>query len=136
MKYKSKSPGEIFLAAYHQENPNLLNQILNDDSADIYFLNNSTNKASIACLNILLNIKDLRVNSGNFLEENTPLHKTVEYQYKDKDITLEMIEYLINGDSDPKIKNKMKQKPIDLVDQENIDIQDILKKAELTYQKK
>ncbi|CCJ28876.1 unnamed protein product [Pneumocystis jirovecii] len=145
MEYDSASPGEILLAACYQENPDLLNQILDDELTDIHLLNNSRDgvgntalhlsvqHGSIACLNILLDIQDLEMNSKNFLEENTPLHKAVEYQYKDKDIALEMIESLINAGADPRIKNKMKQKPIDLVDRKNNDIQSILKKAELAY---
>ncbi|KTW32758.1 uncharacterized protein T551_00243 [Pneumocystis jirovecii RU7] len=162
MEYDSASPGEILLAACYQENPDLLNQILDDELTDIHLLNNSRDgvgntalhlsvqHGSIACLNILLDIQDLEMNSKNFLEENTPLHKAVEYQYKDKDIALEMsiyflckhkkyisdpklVESLINAGADPRIKNKMKQKPIDLVDRKNNDIQSILKKAELAY---
>ncbi|KTW31451.1 hypothetical protein T552_00093 [Pneumocystis carinii B80] len=145
MEYDGASPSEILLDACHKENPNLLNQILDDPSTDIFLINNSRDGlgntslhlsvqyGSIACLNILLDVENLEINSKNFLEENTPLHKAVEYQYKDKDIALEMVESLIDAGADPRIKNKMKQKPIDLVDQRHTSIRDVLKRAELVY---
>ncbi|QSL65447.1 hypothetical protein MERGE_002758 [Pneumocystis wakefieldiae] len=145
MEYDGASPSEILLNACHKENPYLLNQILDDPSTDICLINNSRDGVgntalhlcvqygSIACLNILLDVKNLEINSKNFLEENTPLHKAVEYQYKDKDIALEMVESLIDAGADPRIKNKMKQKPIDLVNQRHSSIRDLLKRAELVY---
>lgn len=107
-------------------------------------------------LDHLLDQEGLEVDPINRMEKETPLHKAVQYANKEKEHGLEIVEMLIDAGADPRfvypssrlcyfpalvtltcgreranrIRNKQKQRPIDIVDPRDTKLREILQRAE------
>ena len=68
------------------------------------------------------------------MEKETPLHKAVRYvnelDKKEWDQGLPLVEILLDAGCDPRIRNKAKLRPMDLVDPRNTELRALLQKAE------
>ncbi|PVU87127.1 hypothetical protein BB559_006203 [Furculomyces boomerangus] len=109
---------EILLAACKQDNPDLLNSVLSDSKTNLNArdgvgntgLHYAANCGSLDCLRML---RKANPNIQNLIEGDTPLHKACSYQEPHQ--AFKMAELLVEYGSDPRTKNRMGQRPIDLV---------------------
>ncbi|KAK9329484.1 hypothetical protein V1520DRAFT_343216 [Lipomyces starkeyi] len=83
------------------------------------------------CLDILLDVEGVEVDPINRMEGNTPLHFAVMYAEEEPEHATAIVEMLIDAGSDPRIRNKLKDKPIDLVLPTNPELRKILQGAEM-----
>ncbi|KAL0632992.1 hypothetical protein Q9L58_008150 [Maublancomyces gigas] len=136
------SPKELLLEAARRNNTDLLEEVLGDKRVDADFLNHSTDGVgntalhvaaqygSLEALDHLLDQEGLEVDPINRMEKETPLHKAVQYANKEKVHGLEVVEMLIDAGADPRIRNKQKQRPIDIVDPRDTKLRGVLQRAE------
>lgn len=73
------------------------------------------------------------------MEQDTPLHKAVRYVNSlDKSewasVGHPIVDILIDAGCDPRIRNKAKLKPVELVDPRNTELRSILQKGEFSMQ--
>jgi len=78
----------------------------------------------------LLDQEGLEVDPVNKLERATPLHKAVQFAKDEKKLGLEIVKMLVDAGADPRIRNKQKQKPIDIADPRDKELRDMLLKGE------
>lgn len=85
-------------------------------------------------LDTLLDQENLEVDPFDRLERDTPLHKAVRFintlPASQWDSAHAIAELLIDAGADPRIRNKAKMKPMDLVDPKNADLRHVMQKAE------
>ncbi|KAK9453255.1 ankyrin repeat-containing domain protein [Dipodascopsis uninucleata] len=143
-------PSELLLEASRRNNVDLLQEVLgiNDNNREASpstaeLINSAVDplgntalhlaalNGSYECLDILLDIEGVEVEPVNRLEGNTPLHNAVIYSEEEPEHGFAVVEMLIDAGSDPRIRNKMKEKPIDLVHPTNPDLRRLLQGAEL-----
>ncbi|KAG0245208.1 hypothetical protein BGW41_002677 [Actinomortierella wolfii] len=113
---------ELLFEACRSDNLDLLEEVLsNDPSAfDINYTDGVGNSAlhiaarngSAGVLEVLLYYDGINPNIANRLEGDTPLHKAAAYP--DHELAHLMVQTLINGGANPKIQNKLKQRPVDV----------------------
>ncbi|KAI9750136.1 MAG: hypothetical protein M1835_001439, partial [Candelina submexicana] len=79
---------------------------------------------------------NLEVDPRDRLEEDTPLHKAVRFvnglPREEWENEKAIVELLLDAGADPRLRNKAKLKPFELVDPRNIELRSILQKAEFT----
>lgn len=89
-------------------------------------------------VDILLDQEGLEVDPLDRLERDTPLHKAVrhinscpssEWHEPEK---IALVEYLTEAGADPRIRNKGKLKPVELVDPRNTELRALLQRAEFS----
>lgn len=90
-------------------------------------------------LDILLDQEGLEIDEIDRMEQDTPLHKGVRYVNSlDKSEWAPhghpIVEILLDAGCDPRIRNKAKLKPIELVDPRNTELRSILQKGEFAMQ--
>ncbi|KAI4126912.1 MAG: hypothetical protein LQ338_003489 [Usnochroma carphineum] len=143
------TPRELVLEACRRNNTSLLSEVLTSLStpekiADL--LNNAKDGVGNHCLHLaascgsyevldtLLDQENLEVDPLDRLERDTPLHKAVRFvnslSPSDWPSAHSIAELLIDAGADPRIRNKAKLKPVELVDPKNAELRDILQKAE------
>lgn len=87
-----------------------------------------------AVLDLLLDQEGLEIDELDRMERDTPLHKAVRYvnelDKKEWDQGLPVVEILLDAGCDPRIRNKAKLRPVDLVDPRNTELRALLQKAE------
>ncbi|KAL8759290.1 MAG: hypothetical protein Q9184_003675 [Pyrenodesmia sp. 2 TL-2023] len=146
---KGATPRELVLEACRRNNTSLLSEVLTSLSAPekiADLLNNAKDGVGNHCLHIaasygsyevldtLLDQENLEVDPLDRLERDTPLHKAVRFintlPAAQWDSAHSIAELLIDAGADPRIRNKAKLKPMDLVDPKNTELRDILQKAE------
>ncbi|KAL8922817.1 MAG: hypothetical protein Q9208_004942 [Pyrenodesmia sp. 3 TL-2023] len=144
---KGATPRELVLEACRRNNTSLLSEVLTSLStpekiADL--LNNAKDGVGNHCLHIaasydevldtLLDQENLEVDPLDRLERDTPLHKAVRFintlPAAQWDSAHSIAELLIDAGADPRIRNKAKLKPMDLVDPKNTELRNVLQKAE------
>lgn len=85
-------------------------------------------------LDTLLDQENLEVDPLDRLERDTPLHKAVRFinslPASQWDAAHSIADLLIDAGADPRIRNKAKLKPMDLVDPKNAELRNVLQKAE------
>jgi uncharacterized protein len=86
-------------------------------------------------LDILLDQEGLEIDEIDRMEKDTPLHKAVRYVNSlDKsdwvDAGHPIVDILLDAGCDPRIRNKAKLKPVELVDPRNTELRAILQKGE------
>lgn len=85
-------------------------------------------------LDTLLDQENLEVDPLDLLERDTPLHKAVRFinslPPSDWPSASSIAELLIDAGADPRIRNKAKLKPVELVDPKNGGLRNVLQKAE------
>ncbi|CAO3624608.1 unnamed protein product [Cunninghamella echinulata] len=112
-------------------------EILESENYDIHFTDGAGNTAahlaakygSLGCLEYLVNLDDIDLNIKNRLEGNTPLHYAVEFQNKDEEVSLFMVDILLQGGSDVKIENRNKMTPAMLVNPNNNELKKLFTQA-------
>lgn len=89
-------------------------------------------------VDILLDQEGLEVDPIDRLEKDTPLHKAVrhinscpkeEWHEPEK---VQLVDFLTDAGADPRIRNKAKLKPLELVDPRNKELRAQLQKAEFS----
>ncbi|KAI9881134.1 MAG: hypothetical protein M1830_008292 [Pleopsidium flavum] len=151
------TPRELLLEACRRNNTNLLSEVFSAVSKSpsekhssteqlAQLLNTATDGIGNHCLHLaatygsyevvdtLLDQEGLEVDPLDRLEEDTPLHKAVRFvnglakgEWEDGKA---MVELLLDAGADPRIRNKAKMKPFELVDPRNTELRSILQKAE------
>ncbi|KAF9086794.1 hypothetical protein BGX29_008039 [Mortierella sp. GBA35] len=116
------SNNELLVAACKQDNLEILEQVLSADAStfDINHADGLGNSAlhyaarhgSTECLEVLMYYDGINVNVINRIEGDTPLHKAAAYA--DPEISLAMVQILVNGGASTKLQNKNKQTPADM----------------------
>ncbi|MCJ1458202.1 hypothetical protein MMC28_008573 [Mycoblastus sanguinarius] len=85
-------------------------------------------------LDTLLDQEGLEVDPVDRLEKDTPLHKAVRFinglAKKEWEAGSSIVELLLDAGADPRIRNKAKLKPFELVDPRNTELRTVLQKAE------
>lgn len=91
-------------------------------------------------LDLLLDQEGLEVDPLDRLERDTPLHKAVRWvgSLSDKGEKegrgRAVVEILVDAGCDPRIRNKAKLRPLDLVDPRDKELRAFLQKAEYSFQ--
>ncbi|KAI4138399.1 MAG: hypothetical protein L6R39_006809 [Caloplaca ligustica] len=149
MSDEGATPRELVLEACRRNNTSLLSEVLTSLSnpekiADL--LNNAKDGVGNHCLHIaashgsydvldtLLDQENLEVDPLDRLERDTPLHKAVRFinslAPSDWPSAHSIADLLIDAGADPRIRNKAKLKPVELVDPKNTELRSVLQKAE------
>jgi hypothetical protein len=85
-------------------------------------------------LDILLDQEGLEIDETDRMEADTPLHKAVRYvnslSKADWPAGQPIVDILLDAGCDPRIRNKAKLKPVELVDPRNAELRDLLRKGE------
>ncbi|KAL8866505.1 MAG: hypothetical protein Q9174_006265 [Haloplaca sp. 1 TL-2023] len=149
MSDEGATPREMVLGACRRNNTDLLSEalklianpekiadLLNDakDGAGNYCLHLAASSGSYDVLDMLLDQEGLEVDPIDRLEKDTPLHKAVRFindlPSSDWSGASSIAEILIDAGADPRIRNKAKLKPAELVDPKNEALRDVLARAE------
>ncbi|MCJ1255349.1 hypothetical protein MMC24_003165 [Lignoscripta atroalba] len=143
------SPRELLLEACRRNNISLLSEVLSSQPSptDIaQLLNTATDGVGNYCMHIaasygsydvldtLLDQEGLEVDPLDRLEADTPLHKAVRFvnglSKTEWEAGASLVDLLLDAGADPRIRNKAKLKPMELVDPRNTELRSILQKAE------
>ncbi|KAF2092021.1 hypothetical protein K490DRAFT_61466 [Saccharata proteae CBS 121410] len=150
------SPRELLMEACRRNNTSLLEEILADLSSaggdkPAEYVAKTLNEArdgvgngalhvaatygSYDVLDMLLDQEGLEIDEADRMERDTPLHKAVRYVNSlSKDEWVEaghpIVDILVDAGCDPRIRNKAKLRPVDLVDPRNTELRSMLQKAE------
>lgn len=84
---------------------------------------------------MLLDQEGLEIDDPDRMEKDTPLHKAVRYvnslaQAEWATHGHHVVDILVDAGCDPRIRNKAKLRPFDLVDPRNVELRKMLQKAE------
>lgn len=135
------TPRELLLEAARRNNTDLLMEVLETNST-AEFLNNSTDALGNTALHIaakhgsydvideLLDIEGVEVDPANTLEKNTPLHEAVQLAKDNEKLCLDVVNLLVEAGADPRILNKHRQKPIQIVEPTNTELRAVLRDGE------
>ncbi|CAG8619097.1 9430_t:CDS:2, partial [Paraglomus occultum] len=133
---------ELLLAAAKQDNDEILEEIFSQPgSYEINYTDSIGNTAlhyaaqfgSLTAIRLLLEQENIKVNSQNRLEGDTPLHKAVQYT-DDPSVAFAVVETLLDAGADPRILNKNKQRPVQLVDTGNEELKNLLRQAAASFE--
>ncbi|MCJ1365077.1 hypothetical protein MMC16_004197 [Acarospora aff. strigata] len=151
------TPRELLLEACRRNNTDLLSEVFTSVSKTpsekhspteqiAQLLNTATDGIGNYCLHIgatygsyevvdtMLDQEGLEVDPLDRLEGDTPLHKAIRFinglPEGDWNDAKAMAELLLDAGADPRIRNKAKLKPFELVDPRNTELRSILQKAE------
>lgn len=119
--------------------------MLNDSTDGIgnYALHIAASYGSYEVLDLLLDQEGLEVDPLDRMERDTPLHKAVrwvngldsrEKEELGRERVRGVVEILVDAGCDPRIRNKAKLRPFDLVDPRDKDLRTFLQKAEYSFQ--
>ncbi|KAK9321674.1 ankyrin repeat-containing domain protein [Lipomyces orientalis] len=142
-------PSELLIEASRRNNIDLLQEVLGisvdgearPGAAEI--INSSVDalgntplhvaalNGSYECLDMLLDVEGVEVDPVNRMEGNTPLHCAVVYAEEEPEHAIAIVDMLVDAGCDPRIRNKQKDKPIDLVLPTNPELRKILQGAEM-----
>lgn len=94
---------------------------------------------SYEVLDVLLDQEGLEIDEVDRMEADTPLHKAVRYvnslsPVEWADAGHAIVEILLDAGCDPRIRNKAKLKPVELVDPRNTVLKGILQRGEFAMQ--
>ncbi|KAK9481301.1 ankyrin repeat-containing domain protein, partial [Lipomyces japonicus] len=147
-------PSELLIEASRRNNVDLLQEVLGTDgngsngqkgpnagapelvNTSVDALGNTALhvaalNGSYEALDILLDLEGVEVDPVNRLEGNTPLHNAVIYGEEEPEHAVAIVDMLLDAGADPRIRNKRKDKPIDLVPPSNQELKKMLQGAEL-----
>ncbi|KAH7135656.1 ankyrin repeat protein-like protein [Dendryphion nanum] len=157
------SPRELILEACRRNNTTLLEETLENVGSQasksgkkpVEHVAETLNKAadglgngvlhiaatygSYDVLDVLLDQEGLEIDEIDRLEKDTPLHKAVRYVNSlDKadwsSAGHPIVDILLDAGCDPRIRNKAKLKPVELVDPRNTELRSLLQKGEYAMQ--
>ncbi|KAK3076904.1 hypothetical protein LTS18_011686 [Coniosporium uncinatum] len=145
------TPTEQILESCRRNNPTLLTTVLStlpSPTAIAHTLNTAKNAlgasalhvaaraGSYEVLDVLLDQEGVEIDGTDRMEGDTALHCAVRFcNGLDKDEWEEggaVVEILLDAGCDPRLRNKAKLRPIDLVDPRNTELRSILQKAEFS----
>jgi len=151
MADEGASNRELLLEACRRNNPELLSSILESFKSSeetAQFLNTATDALGCGALHIgaqygsyeildmLLDQEGVEIDGTERRDGDTCLHKAVRYvnslskdEWKEGEA---IVDILVDAGCDPRIRNKAKLRPIDLVDPRNTELRSMLQKAEFT----
>ncbi|KAK9462280.1 ankyrin repeat-containing domain protein [Lipomyces oligophaga] len=142
-------PSEILMEACRRNNVDLLQEVLgisngsNPRLGAAELINNSrdalgntalhvaASNGSYECLDILLDVEGVEVDPVNRMEGNTPLHCAAIYAEEEPEHAVAIVDMLIDAGADPRVRNKLKDKPIDLVSKSNTALRQAFQGAEM-----
>jgi len=153
------SPRELILEACRRNNTSLLEETIADLASEAKkngkksavhvaeVLNKSFDGVGNGCLHlaatygsyevldVLLDQEGLEIDEVDRMERDTPLHKAVRYvnslsQDAWAPVGHPIVDILLDAGCDPRIRNKAKLKPVELVDPRNKELRNILQKGE------
>ncbi|KAI4205328.1 MAG: hypothetical protein LQ346_001476 [Caloplaca aetnensis] len=134
MSDEGATPRELVLEACRRNNTSLLSEVLTSLSTPDKIADLLNNAKDDEVLDTLLDQENLEVDPLDRLERDTPLHKAVRFintlPASQWDSAHSIAELLIDAGADPRIRNKAKLKPMDLVDPKNVELRNVLQKAE------
>ncbi|KAJ4304729.1 hypothetical protein N0V90_000256 [Kalmusia sp. IMI 367209] len=157
------SPRELVLEACRRNNTSLLEETIADlakaakkaGKKDKDYVAETLNKAadgvgngclhvaatygSYDVLDVLLDQEGVEIDNIDRMEHDTPLHKAVRYVNSLNNSEWEsaghpIVDILLDAGCDPRIRNKAKLKPLELVDPRNTVLRGELQKAEYALQ--
>lgn len=86
-------------------------------------------------LDILLDQEGIEIELTDRIEGDLPLHKAVRYAnslaQSDWPAGTPIVEILLDAGCDPRVRNKAKLKPVELVDPRNTALREVLRKGEV-----
>lgn len=92
----------------------------------------------VEVIDMLLDQEGLEIDEIDRMEQDTPLHKAVRYVNSlEKDVWphgQSIVAMLLDAGCDPRIRNKAKLKPVELVDPRNTELRSMLQKGEFAMQ--
>ncbi|KAJ1984791.1 hypothetical protein H4R34_000411 [Dimargaris verticillata] len=142
MSTDGASNNELLLAACKQDQDELLLDVLDQpgtftvnctDGLGNTPLHYAAQCGAFDCVKLLLTHKNtvgLNINIKNRIENDTPLHKAVAYT-DDPGVAFDIVKLLLDAGANPSCRNKLSQKPVQLVSPGNKELRDWLDKAEL-----
>jgi uncharacterized protein len=96
------------------------------------------NRITDEILDLLLDQEGLEIDELDRMEQDTPLHKAVRYvnglDAQEWEAGSPIVEILLDAGCDPRIRNKAKLKPLELVDPRNKELRSMFQKAEYSMQ--
>ncbi|KAF2160454.1 hypothetical protein M409DRAFT_59936 [Zasmidium cellare ATCC 36951] len=151
------TPKELLLEACRRNNTTLLSEVLStppltpkNSSTIAQFLNTTTDALGASALHVaaqygsyevldtILDQEGVEIDGQERREGDTCLHRAVRFANELRQEEWErgraVVDILVDAGCDPRIRNKAKLKPIDLVDPRNTELRKDLQKAELTLQ--
>lgn len=81
-------------------------------------------------LDALLDCEGLEIDPHTKIDQDTPLHLAVALSAKDKELGHAIVELLLDAGADPRVRNKHKNKPVDVVDPRDEELRKTLRTAE------
>ncbi|KAK5019706.1 ankyrin repeat protein-like protein [Cryomyces antarcticus] len=155
MADEGASPRELILEACRRNNTSLLEDVIaslshSSPSSPEVFVAKTLNEAqdgigngvlhiaasygSYEVLDVLLDQAGLEIDGFDRMERDTPLHKAVRFvnglERGEWEAGAAIVEILLDAGCDPRLRNKAKLRPLDLVDPRNTELRAILQKAE------
>lgn len=86
-------------------------------------------------LDILLDQAGLEIELTDRMEHDTPLHKAVRYANSlpqpEWPAATPVVDILLDAGCDPRVRNKAKLKPVELVDPRNKELRELLRRGEV-----
>ena len=149
MADEGASPRELLIESCRRNNTSLLTSLLSDPplssnaSSIAKFLNTTTDALGASALHIaaqygsyevldtILDQEGVEIDGQEKREGDTALHKAVRYANDERERGRSVVEILVDAGCDPRIRNKGKLRPIDLVDPRNTELRNVLQKAEM-----
>jgi len=118
----------------------LIAQVLNEsrDGIGMGVLHLAALNGNYEVLDMLLDQEGLEIDELDRMEQDAPLHKAVRYinglDQKEWEIGQQIADILLDAGCDPRIRNKAKLKPLELVDPRNNELRNLFRKAEYGMQ--
>ena len=154
------SPRELIIEACRRNNTSLLDDLLSDLSKDangsqatsslindtvsptgFYPLHVAASNGSYEVLDILLDQEGVETDPRTRRDERTPLHCAVEYcngldkeEWQEGGAGRAVVDILVDAGCDPRIRDKHKQRPVDICDPRNEEVRGMLRRSEMALQ--
>jgi len=111
-------------------------QVLNEsrDGIGMGVLHLAALNGNYEVLDMLLDQEGLEIDEPDRMEQDTVLHKAVRFTNtldpKEWEAGHQIVDILIDAGCDPRIRNKAKLKPLELIDPRNKDLRSVFQRAE------
>ncbi|KAJ1936467.1 hypothetical protein EC988_008188 [Linderina pennispora] len=141
MSDEGASNNEQLLAACKLDQSDMVEDLLKDlGSVDVNCadgvgntpLHYAAQTGSVDCVELLVAVPGIDANKKNRIENDTPLHKAV-MNHSEPEESLEITRLLISAGADPRIVNRLKQRPMDVTDPNASQVRRLLLQATLAF---